>query len=41
MLIADGPPIVTRIVGSGLIGVREGLEASIVVMVLIASRPTR
>ncbi|MBM7368990.1 iron uptake transporter permease EfeU [Gordonia hydrophobica] len=31
-----GPSVVTQMVGSGLIGVREGLEAGIVVMVLIA-----
>ncbi|WP_412475588.1 iron uptake transporter permease EfeU [Gordonia sp. LUNF6] len=37
MLIAQGAPsVVTQMVGSGLIGVREGLEAGIVVMVLIA-----
>ncbi|EGD56355.1 iron uptake transporter permease EfeU [Gordonia neofelifaecis] len=36
-LIAEGAPsVVTQMVGSGLIGVREGLEAGIVVMVLIA-----
>lgn len=31
-----GPSVVTQMVGSGLIGIREGLEAGIVVMVLIA-----
>ncbi|MGB3303761.1 MAG: iron uptake transporter permease EfeU [Gordonia sp. (in: high G+C Gram-positive bacteria)] len=35
--IAEGAPsVVTQMVGSGLLGVREGLEAGIVVMVLIA-----
>ena len=38
MLIAaaDGPSTWTQMLGSGLIGVREGLEAGIVVMVLVA-----
>ena len=36
LLAQVGPSVVTRTVGSGLIGVREGLEAGIVVMVLIA-----
>lgn len=31
-----GPSVVTQMVGSGLIGIREGLEAGIVVMVLVA-----
>lgn len=36
-LLAEGAPsVVTQMFGSGLIGVREGLEAGIVVMVLIA-----
>lgn len=36
-MLADGTPsAVTQMFGSGLIGVREGLEAGIVVMVLIA-----
>ncbi|WP_132994088.1 iron uptake transporter permease EfeU [Gordonia zhaorongruii] len=33
---AGAPSVVTQMFGSGLIGVREGLEAGIVVMVLIA-----
>ncbi len=37
LLLAEGAPsIATQMFGSGLIGVREGLEAGIVVMVLIA-----
>ena len=37
LLVAAGTPsVVTQMFGSGLIGVREGLEAGIVVMVLIA-----
>lgn len=37
LLLAEGAPsVVTQMFGSGLIGVREGLEAGIVVMVLIA-----
>lgn len=36
-VLAEGTPsVVTQMFGSGLIGVREGLEAGIVVMVLIA-----
>ncbi|WP_026919334.1 iron uptake transporter permease EfeU [Gordonia shandongensis] len=36
-VIAQGTPsVITQMVGSGLIGVREGLEAGIVVMVLVA-----
>ncbi|MCK0439810.1 FTR1 family protein [Gordonia alkaliphila] len=36
-VLADAAPsVVTKMVGSGLIGVREGLEAGIVVMILIA-----
>ncbi|MFC0315031.1 iron uptake transporter permease EfeU [Gordonia phosphorivorans] len=36
-VLADATPsVVTQMVGSGLIGVREGLEAGIVVMILIA-----
>ncbi|MEZ5210742.1 FTR1 family protein [Gordonia sp. PP30] len=36
-ILAEGTPsVVTQMFGSGLIGVREGLEAGIVVMVLIA-----
>ncbi|WP_433610957.1 iron uptake transporter permease EfeU [Prescottella agglutinans] len=33
---ADAPSVATQLFGSGLIGVREGLEAGIVVMVLVA-----
>ncbi|MGB6245161.1 iron uptake transporter permease EfeU [Gordonia sp. (in: high G+C Gram-positive bacteria)] len=32
----DAPSVVTQMVGSGLIGIREGFEAGIVVMVLVA-----
>jgi len=33
---AEAPSIVTQVFGSGLIGVREGLETGIVVMILVA-----
>ncbi len=36
MLAADGPSIGTQMFGSALIGLREGLETGIVVMVLVA-----
>lgn len=36
LFLADGPSIGSQMFGSGLIGVREGLETGIVVMVLIA-----
>ncbi|MDH3005272.1 MULTISPECIES: iron uptake transporter permease EfeU [Gordonia] len=36
VLAADGPSVWTQMVGSALIGLREGLETGIVVMVLIA-----
>lgn len=36
LLASDAPSVITQMLGSGLIGVREGLEASIVVMTLIA-----
>ena len=35
-LSAAGPNITAQLFGSGLIGLREGLEAGIIVMVLIA-----
>ncbi len=35
-VLAEGPSIYTQMFGSGLIGLREGLECGIVVMVLIA-----
>lgn len=36
LFAAGGPSVATQMVGSSLIGVREGLEASVVVMTLIA-----
>ncbi|MFZ2238741.1 MAG: iron uptake transporter permease EfeU [Gordonia amarae] len=36
VFLADGPSVGSQMFGSGLIGVREGLETGIVVMVLIA-----
>ncbi len=35
-LLASGPDVSAQLLGSGLIGLREGLEAGIVVMILIA-----
>lgn len=35
-ITADAPSIATQLFGSGLIGVREGLETGIVVMILVA-----
>ncbi|MBI3215782.1 MAG: FTR1 family protein [Mycobacterium sp.] len=35
-VLAAGPSVSTQVFGSALIGVREGLEASIVVMILVA-----
>ncbi|MDQ1181230.1 high-affinity iron transporter [Rhodococcus sp. SORGH_AS 301] len=35
-VVASAPSVVTQMVGSGLIGVREGLETGIVVMILVA-----
>ena len=35
-VLADGPGLSAQLLGSGLIGLREGLETSIVVMILIA-----
>ena len=36
LLTASGPDVSAQLLGSGLIGLREGLEAGIVVMILIA-----
>ncbi|MDT5093256.1 MAG: high-affinity iron transporter, partial [Mycobacterium sp.] len=36
VLAADTPDLSAQLLGSGLIGLREGLETSIVVMILIA-----
>jgi high-affinity iron transporter len=36
VLAAEGPSLSSQLLGSGLIGLREGLETSIVVMILIA-----